>query len=561
MPYLNYAELTAHLHDLVARYPELVRLESLGQTFEQREIWLLTLTRFATGEARDKPALWIDGNIHGTELSASSACLHLVEQLLEQPDLLDARAFYVAPRVCPDGAELACAPSPRFLRSSTRPYPFDEPAIKGWEIMDVDGDGTVRTIRIPAAHGPWKANAEEPRLLERRLPEDTEGPFYLCMREGRFIQDDWDGVTIEPSPLTGLDLNRNFPYGWRQESQQSGAGPYPASEPEVRALVAFLTSHPNVCFAVTYHTMSGCFLRPSCDQPDESLPREDLDLFKFFAKRGSEWSGYPDLSVFHDFRYDPKDVVAGTFHDWAYQHLGVFAWTTELWSPFRAAGLLEGFTPDTPRGKYRFVNWFRDHSQADERQMLRWSDEELDGTGYTDWRPFTHPQLGEVEIGGWDFQNALRNPPARYLRQELEPLTRWVSWLAKATPSLVVHRTICEQLGEGVYRIELVVENSGWLPSYVTKKALQAKLVRPLRVELKLPTGVTLVSGQLLTECGQLEGVAYKPGHPPYWWASDTTEHRCKIEWTVRGPEGARVGVTVRHDRCGSVRAEWILAT
>ena len=277
--YVNYAELTALLEGWARAFPDRLRLDSLGKSHQGRDIWCLTVTRFATGEARDKPALWVDGNIHATELSATSACLHLVSQLIEQDDqdpaikdLLDKRAFYVVPRVCPDGAELAFARPPRYVRSSMRPYPFEEPTIEGWETMDVDDDGRILTLRIPDPHGPWKVCAEEPRLLVRRAPEDREGPFYRCLPEGRFVQDDWDGVTIKAAPLSEqLDLNRNFPLRWRQEFEQKGAGPYPVSEPEVKALVDFLVAHPNVCHAITYHTFSGVFLRPYSNEPDEAL--------------------------------------------------------------------------------------------------------------------------------------------------------------------------------------------------------------------------------------------------------------------------------------------------
>jgi hypothetical protein len=278
----------------------------------------------------------------------------------------------VVPRVCPDGAELAFAKPPRFVRSSMRPYPLEEPAIEGWDVTDVDGDGRILTLRIPDPNGPWKISAEEPRLMQRRSPEDREGPFFRCLPEGRFLQDDWDGVTVKAAPLLeGLDLNRNFPLRWRQEFEQKGAGPYPASEPEVQALIGFLVKHPNVCHAITYHTFSGVLLRPYGNDPDEALPKEDLDLYKLFGEKGSQLTGYPALCVYHDFRYHPKDTITGSFDDWAYEHLGVFAWTTEIWSAFRAAGLTEGFTPETARGKHRFLSWFDHHRHVARRTRVR----------------------------------------------------------------------------------------------------------------------------------------------------------------------------------------------
>lgn len=127
-----------------------------------------------------------------------------------------------------------------------------------------------------------------------------------------------------------LDLNRNFPAHWRGESEQQGAGPFPTSEPEVRACVAFLTEHVNICHAITFHTFSGVLLRPYSMIADEEFPVEDLEVYKMIGEKGQELTGYPALSVYHDFRYHAKEVITGTFDDWAYDHQGLLAWTVEI---------------------------------------------------------------------------------------------------------------------------------------------------------------------------------------------------------------------------------------
>jgi murein tripeptide amidase MpaA len=126
--YYRYDEITQLLQGFAAEYPQLVRIESLGHSYEGRDIWLAVVTNTATGPDSDKPALWVDGNIHATEVSPSSACLYLLNKLTTgygQDDsitrALDTRAFYICPRVNPDGAEWALADQPRIIRSSTRP--------------------------------------------------------------------------------------------------------------------------------------------------------------------------------------------------------------------------------------------------------------------------------------------------------------------------------------------------------------------------------------------------------------------------------------------------------
>jgi murein tripeptide amidase MpaA len=140
-----------------------VGIESIGKSYEERDIWLITVTNFATGSHSQKPAFWVDGNIHSTEVAASSVCLYLLQTLVTSygthPDItrcLDTRAFYICPRVNPDGAELALAQSPKFIRSSTRPYPHDEEDEDGLVIEDIDGDRRVLMMRIPDPNGAWK---------------------------------------------------------------------------------------------------------------------------------------------------------------------------------------------------------------------------------------------------------------------------------------------------------------------------------------------------------------------------------------------------------------------
>jgi murein tripeptide amidase MpaA len=549
--YYPYEELTRHLQNIAAKRPDLVSIESIGKSHEGRDVWCATVTNTATGPAGEKPAFWIDGNIHATEVSAASACIYFLNKLVtdygQNADVtrcLDTRAFYVVPRVNPDGAELFFSDKPRFLRSSTRPYPYDEDPLDGLKREDVDGDGRLLSMRIVDPNGPWKPHPDEPRLLIRRDPTETGGTYYRLLPEGSL--ENWDGdlLTVQPNK-EGLDLNRNFPGHWRQEFEQHGAGPFPTSEPEVRNLVAFITSHPNITGGVTFHTYSGVLLRPYGTQDDEAFPAEDLWTYQTIGKKGTEITGYPAISVYHEFRYHPKEVITGVFDDWIYDHLGIFGWTVEIWSPQRQAGITE----------YKYIDWYRDHPAEHDLKMLKWSDEALEGQGYVDWYPFDHPQLGRVELGGWDPLLAFRNPPPKFIEKEVSLFPDWLLWHALISPKLEIRKLEATPLGGDSYRIRLVVENTGWLPSYVTKKAMERKVVRPVIAEIELPEGAKLETGKKREELGQLEGRAYK-NIGAFGWTSDPTEERAKVEWVVRATAGTVAKVTARHERAGAVRAE-----
>src|SRR5437667_8436757 len=183
-----------------------------------------------------------------------------------------------------------------------------------------DGDGRILSMRVPDPHGPYKKHAGDPRLMVPREPGEFGGEYYRVMPEGTL--QNYDGLTVKVNPdVEGLDLNRNFPTNWRQEFEQVGAGPYPTSEPEVRAMVEFITAHRNIGAAISFHTHSGVILRPMGSESDEDMIAEDLWCYKRFSALGEQLTGYPAISIWHDFKYHPKEIITGT-QDWVYEHLG-----------------------------------------------------------------------------------------------------------------------------------------------------------------------------------------------------------------------------------------------
>jgi hypothetical protein len=295
---------------------------------------------------------------------------------------------------------------------------------------------------------------------------------------------------------------------------------------------------------VSFHTFGGLIMRPYSMQPDETMPAEDLWTYQCIGQQGSEMTGYPHISVFHEFLYHPKEVTTGAFDDWMYDHRGVFCWTVELWSPQRQAGIMD----------YLYIDWFRTHPVEDDLKLLRWNDEQLGGQGYVDWYAFNHPQLGAIELGGWHTLYAISNPPPAWREKEIAPFPAWLVWHLLLSPRLECYDASATCLGAQTYRVRLVVHNTGWLPTYVTKKALEKQVVRGIVTELMLPDGATLAGGRLRQEHGQLEGRAYKraAGFSP----DDSTTDRLKTEWIVHAPEGGHVHLVARHERAGVVRAD-----
>jgi len=112
--YFNNDELETVLKAWAEKYPELVYLCAAGRSHEGRPIWLFSITNFSSGPDHEKPAIWLDGNIHATELAGTTTVLCILQYLLENygtdeqvTRLLDASTFYAIPRINPDGAAAA----------------------------------------------------------------------------------------------------------------------------------------------------------------------------------------------------------------------------------------------------------------------------------------------------------------------------------------------------------------------------------------------------------------------------------------------------------------------
>jgi len=214
-----------------------------------------------------------------------------------------------------------------------------------------------------------------------------------------------------------------------------------------------------------------------------------------------------------------------------------------IWAPNREAGITG----------YKWVDWYRDHPPEDDLKLLKWSDEQCAGQAHVDWQPFDHPQLGPVEIGGWDRMNYWRNPPPALREREAARFPAWLERIALALPKLEVLKAECTALGNGVWRVRFAVANAGYLPAAVTRRAVERKTARPCVFEITLPDGAELVGGKTRVEGPQLEGHAAKQSLQAFLPTREATADRALVEWTVRAPEGTEVALQATAGRAGRV--------
>ncbi|MCO5215232.1 MAG: M14 family metallopeptidase [Thermomicrobiales bacterium] len=539
--YYTYGHLTEMLRNWEQQYPTLISVESIGKTLEGRDIWAATLTNTATGHHSSKPATFLDANIHAGEVTGCSTILWLINHLLTGygedetvTHLLDTVTLYTVPAIMLDGMELYLT-TPERLRSSVRLYPETEPQ-DGLRREDLDGDGRILSMRVRDDAGAWKEHPEDPRVMIRRGPDERGGTYYSVFEEG--LIRNWDGGKIAVAKEHyGLDLNRNFPRVWGPEWEQQGAGEFPLSEPETRALADFLFAHPNIGTAQHLHTWSGVILRPSVNATDADMNQADLAVYKAIGKMGEEETGYKCISIHDDFAYDKKKSITGSVLDWVYETFGVYAYSTELWSLPAKAGI--EITD--------WIGWGHEHPDSDELAMAKVLDEFAEGEGIFDWKPFEHPQLSSVEIGGWDYKFAFQNPPGPLLEEVTSGNARFVMRKMGVLPQLKLESIKVENIGGQIYKVGAVVVNDGFLPTHLSEVGKRTKTIKPPKLTL---TGAEIAVGKDEVEIDHLAGrsALHTPlGTPP----RSGNLARGYGEWVVKANAGDEITITAVCSKAG----------
>ena len=531
--YHSTAEAYALLDGWARAYPNLTNLYSIGQTLKGTPLRVLEITNKQTGPAAEKPGYYYDGNIHAGELTGAEVALHFAWYLLSNygrdprvTRLLDTQVLYVRPKFNPDGADLALAGGAS-LRSTPRPYDEDYDGLLDEDpANDLNRDGAITQMRVPDPNGLWKVSGDDPRRMVRRQPGDSVGPFYALYSEG--MDDDGDGRFNEDG-VGGIDMNRNFPRNWGLEFEQGGAGPYPLSEPETQATIEFLTRHRNVAGIVHGHTSGGFLYRLPSSEPWDDYGLEDQQLILELAEKYTEVTRQRVIPSFTN----PKEHRHGTLISWGYWDYGVVGWVPEYWG---------GFGRD-----------YDNSGSVSETERHRFNDEELGGAGFAAWTAFDHPQLGKVEIGGWRTRFTTQNPPVKFLKGELELYVPWLLWLAETGPMLVMEEATVTAVGNtGLYRVRAVARNTGYLPTNITQRAIEARLIEPVYATIEL-RDAELVSGVRRQSLGHLPGLRDVGGQ-------GLGETRRTVEYLVRrAGQRPTMVLTLTSEKGGTVRRELAL--
>ena len=456
----THAQLTARLREIAAAHPDLIALRPLVQTAGGRQIWCLELAADRDRlPIRHRPGLLVQGNMHAIEFAGCAQSLFLLTHLVEnhQKDkrignLLKTQAVYISPRIDPDGSDYILQTGHRIRNRLHIPR---EPNVIF--PADIDGDGRIRSMRWPCPDGNLKPCPTDARLLIARQPGDTEGPFYRQTDEGHLH--DWDGGPIKNSSAR-CDFNRNFPARWQPSHNSIGWGPYPLSEPETRAVADFVLSHTNITRVLDFHTGNPAIFHPTALIPGEVRYPEDAQLYRRIGAVGETLTGFRYLSGYDEgWRGTHTERLPGAFKEWAYEHIGALCFIVETGMHYNYLGLDELQRQKPPA----------ERETEDGLAQLAYHDAHPDAGLFTPWKPFDHPQLGHVEIGGWDWV-LWSNPPPEHMESACRKGMDFFFELARFTPQLGIEIADLTPLGENLYKIDVCIRNTGRLATSATRQ-------------------------------------------------------------------------------------------
>ncbi|MBN2206318.1 MAG: peptidase M14 [Candidatus Aminicenantes bacterium] len=495
--YYDHAELTRALRGLEKAYPDLATVRSIGKSVQGRDLWAILLNNPRTGPAERKPGYYIDGNIHGNEIQGGEVALYIAWYLLKNygktdlaTRLLDERAFYIVPTMNPDSREFYIhQPSdPNSPRTGWMPFDDDrDGALDEDGFEDLDGDGSITRMRKKDPYGGFKPHPDDPRLLIPVKPGET-GVYALLGEEG--IDNDGDGLINEDGPGE-YDMNRNFGYNWQPHYVQRGSGPYPFCFPETKAVADFLMAHPNILGAQTFHNYGGMILRgPGAKNLGEMNP-VDRHVLDAVGKKGeSMLPGYRYIAIYKDMY-----TVYGGSIDFFTNTLGIFSFSNEL----------DMDLAREPRAKPRSAGDEAEDEESGGRvpfggggdlEEMAYQDLVLLGEHYTDWKPYTHPLYGEIEIGGKK-KFASRVTPLFKLAETCHRNAAFVLYHADQLPRLSFARVRTVKVKDGLFQVDVLVANATVTPT-ISAVALQKRLHRLDRVSVE--GGGRLLAAGVLTD-------------------------------------------------------------
>ena len=486
--YSNYTEQTNRINKLVQANPSLASVKSLGKTNGGKDIWLLTL---GSGKTETKPAIAVIGGTEGNHLLGTELAIGFAENLLASAtsdsikSKLAKTTYYIFPNMSPDAMEQYFAKI-KYERNGNASETDDDRDGKLNEdgMDDLDGNGKITLMRIASQIGDYKMHPDDARVMIKADASKGEKGKYMVFAEG--IDNDKDGNLNEDGE-GGIAFNKNLTY--KHNTFAPGAGDFPASEKETRALLDFLYDAFNV-YAVISFGSNNNLSSPIAYNAVAAKERILAGYLEPDAKANSMVSElYNKVTGTKD---APKNNVAGgDVLSWGYFHYARYSFSTPGWWVPKAK-------PDTSKKEKAFT------VEDPVANYLRWAQQQGITNTFTEWKLIQHPDYPnqKVEVGGLD-PFVLINPPYKMVGEIIKKHTEFLLKLADQQAEIEVTNLKTEKLGNGLTRVSLDIINKGALATH-TKLGERSYFLKKLKVAVKTEKQ-EIVGGKKITLLNSLE--------------------------------------------------------
>ncbi|MGA1821183.1 MAG: M14 family metallopeptidase [Thermoplasmatota archaeon] len=330
--YFDYNSMTEYLVNLSERFPHLMNIFTIGESYEEREIWCVKLSdepEFTDdGDPGSEPNALLVGAHHGNEWISYEVPLYVMTFLLENYGrdsrngtvatyLLDNREIFFIPMLNVDGTQYSHDMETRWRKNREPNYLADF------------GPGPIGSPEVvPLSYGVdlnrnygwmWHLDLGSNELLTsggtyRGPPDnrdnDGDAVIQIDLTPGRLPFGPDEGV--DEDPWDGVDNDDDG------KVDEDPAGGFSSLETIAMKNLGETIDFP---VAISYHSFSELVLWPWGSVPE---PAPDAELLETLGMRMAEMNGYEPMQGYDLY------MASGEMSDWFYSQHGTLAYTFEI---------------------------------------------------------------------------------------------------------------------------------------------------------------------------------------------------------------------------------------
>jgi len=560
--YRNNREIQEYLQSLQKENPSGIALHQIAVSPGGNEVTLIEI-----GSNRSHvPAIFVGANFEGNSPLSAEGALALAKMVIDSSRYTQKLKWFILPQPNPDAAAAFFAPVKweRTVNNLEVNNDTDD-QINEDGPDDLDGNGMITLIRVEDPEGSYVVSNKDPRLMVRADPRKGERGKFKIYPEG--LDNDGDGSYNEDGP-GGVNIGISFPHLFNPRNKESGLWPGESPEtygimkfifdhPEI--VMAYTLGSSDFCLDPPRNNRTGGANLESIKVPARYASRFGIDpektytmaqimeIFRAAMPEGgrevtpdmiASFLGLgaainpleDDLKFYTAFSGQYKEFLKlrgittermpalpdrdGSFELWAYYQLGIPSFSMNLFTIPKppvdkieegasSSGSNDKSAPGN--GMIKNANQAVKVPDAEEidRITLAYLDKYRNGEGFIPWKPFDHPTLGMCEIGGL-VPFVASTPPAGMIDSLCSIQLPWLLQLTTKLPDIRLLNEKITNLGAGIYKLELFVENMGTLPYPI---AMGSRNKQPALVMITLDgEDMELLEGFKRTPLGDIGG-------------------------------------------------------